>query len=419
MTRELFEPGLVHGQAEDSGATITPLSSIGLWEARLLADLVGRYLESLRPERAVFSLHKVRYLESSGIGLLLGLEQRFRPLTRFVLTGLSPSVRRVVRAANLSSVFTIDDAGQEAVALAPDEPVPELALAGRYHLTEAGRAYCQRHLPEFTGSVLPARRRSRAVFTSLLERGYLRWAEFRLPSLAQERPAVLALVATVFRQVNRNLVLEGLAEAAGPSAPLEPPQALELAERAPEVAAFQHSVFRQAGKQASGLASEQVLQAVPARFWFEVLHEEVPARRRAALDRVAEVLGRYAARLDLTDVVAVVVTELAQQAERAVLQAEAAGHPELLQSPAFRSQALARRAAEGRSVALLIHPGPSLSFEVHNEGLEGLEERRAQDSDYGLPNLQSRCLDLGIALHSWVAADENQVNTVASLTLTL
>lgn len=61
------------------------------------------------PERSVYliDLHKVNFVDSSGVGALVGFVKFVGRERRVELCGLTPMVRKVFRLTNLLSIFTV------------------------------------------------------------------------------------------------------------------------------------------------------------------------------------------------------------------------------------------------------------------------------------------------------------------------
>lgn len=79
------------------------------WQIR--ADL----REFLRDDRDVylFDMSKVGFLDSAGIGTMIGFVKFAGRTRRVELTGLSPAVTKTLRQANLMGFFTIHDSVED------------------------------------------------------------------------------------------------------------------------------------------------------------------------------------------------------------------------------------------------------------------------------------------------------------------
>ena len=75
------------------------------------ADFTAAARESVRPDRRIYvlDLSKVTFVDSSGIGAIVGFMKHLGHNRRLELCGLSPSVRKVFRLTRLDKVFTIRD----------------------------------------------------------------------------------------------------------------------------------------------------------------------------------------------------------------------------------------------------------------------------------------------------------------------
>ena len=75
------------------------------------ADFTAAARESVRPDRRIYvlDLSKVTFVDSSGIGAIVGFMKHLGHNRRLELCGLSPSVRKVFRLTRLDKIFTIRD----------------------------------------------------------------------------------------------------------------------------------------------------------------------------------------------------------------------------------------------------------------------------------------------------------------------
>jgi anti-sigma B factor antagonist len=91
-------------------------------ETRILADRAASFRAVLLgcvPEsgaRLAVDLQKVDFLDSSGLGALVSLLKAVRPDGEFVLFGVRPSLREILRLTHLDAVFPCE--ADEASALA-------------------------------------------------------------------------------------------------------------------------------------------------------------------------------------------------------------------------------------------------------------------------------------------------------------
>lgn len=95
--------------AETSEDTLT----IRLDEARLDAAIALAFKDRLRdlvpgaPSVVMLDLASVTFLDSSGLGAIVAVMKAFGPARRFVLTGVTPNVARVLRLTRMDTVMTI------------------------------------------------------------------------------------------------------------------------------------------------------------------------------------------------------------------------------------------------------------------------------------------------------------------------
>lgn len=73
--------------------------------AEMLRERMDHRLFSVRPERFVIDFSGVRFMDSSGIGLILGrLGVAEETGTRVTVTGLSPTLRKLLKLAGLEKI---------------------------------------------------------------------------------------------------------------------------------------------------------------------------------------------------------------------------------------------------------------------------------------------------------------------------
>lgn len=74
-------------------------------------DFTAAARESVLPDRRIYvlDLSNVTFVDSSGIGAIVGFMKHLGHNRRLELCGLSPSVRKVFRLTRLDKVFTIRD----------------------------------------------------------------------------------------------------------------------------------------------------------------------------------------------------------------------------------------------------------------------------------------------------------------------
>lgn len=98
--------------------TIFDLSGdIDFANSRDVRDSVLREIRESRAARVVVNLSQVRYIDSSGVASLVEGLKAARDLgSRFILVGLSTSVREVLQLSRLLRVFEVYENEQEALA---------------------------------------------------------------------------------------------------------------------------------------------------------------------------------------------------------------------------------------------------------------------------------------------------------------
>jgi len=83
-----------------------------------LRHSVLREIQESRTPRVVINLSKVRYIDSSGVASLVeGLKASRNLGSRFILFGLSTSVREVLQLSRLIKVFEVCDNEEQALAV--------------------------------------------------------------------------------------------------------------------------------------------------------------------------------------------------------------------------------------------------------------------------------------------------------------
>ncbi len=74
------------------------------------------------PPRVILDLGGVGFLDSSGLGAIVGAMKLLAPDRRLELAGLSGAVERVLRLTHMDRVFVIHAGGDNAVGAAADAP---------------------------------------------------------------------------------------------------------------------------------------------------------------------------------------------------------------------------------------------------------------------------------------------------------
>jgi anti-sigma B factor antagonist len=82
-------------------------------EDRLDAAVAVQFKDSMRavaataPERVVLDLARVSFLDSSGLGAVIGAMKLLAPASRLELAGLTPPVEKVFKLTRMDRIFTI------------------------------------------------------------------------------------------------------------------------------------------------------------------------------------------------------------------------------------------------------------------------------------------------------------------------
>lgn len=90
-------------------------------EPRIDAAVAVRFKDSLkelagnRPKQVVLDLSKVEFVDSSGLGSIVGSMKTLGRSRRLDLVGLTPAVAKVFRMTRMDSVFHIFDTVEDAV----------------------------------------------------------------------------------------------------------------------------------------------------------------------------------------------------------------------------------------------------------------------------------------------------------------
>lgn len=90
-------------------------------ETRIDAAVAIQFKDILRevtadgPSRVVLDLKQVAFLDSSGLGAIVGAKKLMGPNRKLELAGLAPSVQKVFRLTHMDTVFTIHSDATTAV----------------------------------------------------------------------------------------------------------------------------------------------------------------------------------------------------------------------------------------------------------------------------------------------------------------
>ncbi len=92
-------------------------------EDRLDAAAAVQFKDAIRaladdaPARVILDMAPVKFMDSSGLGAVIGSMKLLAPATRLELAGLTPAVAKVFRLTQMDRIFTIHP-----VAPAPEAP---------------------------------------------------------------------------------------------------------------------------------------------------------------------------------------------------------------------------------------------------------------------------------------------------------
>ena len=96
--------------AEGMKLTVAPRGEIDHHSARSLRDKIDSALYSARPEVLVLDLTHIDFMDSSGLGLLLGRYQRAAEIGCEVrLVGCSPRTKKILQLAGADKLFEIEE----------------------------------------------------------------------------------------------------------------------------------------------------------------------------------------------------------------------------------------------------------------------------------------------------------------------
>lgn len=96
-------------EAMGEGVKIVLQGELTLQTYAQLEDVLKQAVES-KSKNVVVDMHKVAYVDSSGLRLLVDYHHQLSYLQgKLVLSGVIPSVRKVIEVTHLNQVFTIQD----------------------------------------------------------------------------------------------------------------------------------------------------------------------------------------------------------------------------------------------------------------------------------------------------------------------
>lgn len=95
---------------DGSRLTVAPRGEIDHHSARSLRDRIDNELYNMRPEVLVLDLSHIDFMDSSGLGLLLGRYQRASEIGCEVrLMGCSPRTKKILQLAGADKLFEFEE----------------------------------------------------------------------------------------------------------------------------------------------------------------------------------------------------------------------------------------------------------------------------------------------------------------------
>jgi len=411
--------------SEDQGmAVFTFLTSISLVESEILRQQLRWHLKAKNYPEAFLKMDRVHYLDSSGLGIFVALQQEFRGTTRLRFSGLRPNVRLVFEFSHLLTYFTVDDVSPSPPAA--QDPVPTevpvtplvsserqefLAIEGKYILTEDGVRYCtQKQIPvkdlrlyrgaQVTGFVWTS------VNTALLERfvthGLLAGIELERTEFLDKRDQILRLTEVLFDGIAmkrfrpllklklmeddtyRQLTAKGVSPARLRSA---------VQAHSATIAGLKAEIEELVLRRSPGATrpkTGRLLNLLDDSVWFLLTQVQSTPGNRALRQRILEALVGYSGRLELSESIALNLMEFLQQAERAhflnlaerdpFTRKNPQSIPEMLADPRFRDRLVAKAKLQNEYLVMNMNfdgnPHDSLrglviEITVRNKGIAG------------------------------------------------
>lgn len=101
--------------------TIDGVLVVKVCEDRIDAAVAIRFKDALReatvdaPARIVLDLSRVTFMDSSGLGAVIGAMKQLAPDRRLELAALSPAVQKVFRLTRMDRVFVIHASPEQAI----------------------------------------------------------------------------------------------------------------------------------------------------------------------------------------------------------------------------------------------------------------------------------------------------------------
>ncbi len=95
-------------RSDGAKLTISPKGDIDHHSARILRERIDNEMYLNRPEILILDLSGIEFMDSSGLGLLLGRYQRAKDLgIRLILTGCSDRIMKILSLAGADKMFDI------------------------------------------------------------------------------------------------------------------------------------------------------------------------------------------------------------------------------------------------------------------------------------------------------------------------
>ncbi len=102
----LRETSKITVSSDATTLTIAPKGDIDHHSARTLRERIDNEMYLCRPETVILDLSGIEFMDSSGLGLLLGRYQRAKDLgCKLVLTGCSDRIMKILSLAGADKMF--------------------------------------------------------------------------------------------------------------------------------------------------------------------------------------------------------------------------------------------------------------------------------------------------------------------------
>lgn len=80
-----------------------------------LREVIDNIIDERRVHKVVFDFEKVTFMDSSGIGLIMGRYKKLGKPDKLVITGAGPAVRRILEISGLHKLVTLSESVNDAV----------------------------------------------------------------------------------------------------------------------------------------------------------------------------------------------------------------------------------------------------------------------------------------------------------------